>query len=235
MNIRHCALLLLALAVATVSCNKEKGEDEDSRGVKVSFTLTAPTVWEDPSGTWELNWGASDKISMFAFKQPSSAGLSASENTVNFTTNRFSAAGAGRKTDFSGYVPQLGKLGDGNQNLFIIYPAVNLTVSSQSYSADGGAFYKISGPTLPEKQDGTGWRYCRYVSFNGKISTTSREITAPPVFTLVNTLVKFRYSSGKAVNKIDIILDGPGLSGPYPLYSTSPSITEGGQGTPISL
>lgn len=214
------------------ACQKEGGSGEDDgKGQKVSFTLKAPSV--TVNGISETrSWSAGDKLSMFAYKAPTTAGLLSSGNVVNFSSNRFSAESAGATTTFTGYVPKLdGKLPGGNHPLYIIYPPCNLTVSTQSYRQEpDGAYYQITGPSIAQRQDGTGWRYCWFISNDGTISTAKREIAAAPTFSLVNALIRFHYVSGKEIKKIEIKQEEhslPGLAGAFTLHTNQKTIAKG--------
>ena len=225
-------LMLLALASIAFSCQKEgEGGEEDSTGLKVKFSLSAPSVVVD--GTSQVReWTAGDKLSMLAFKVPASAGLLAKNNVVNFSSNRFTAEGAGKTATFSGKVPALdGTLPKGNQSLYIIYPACNLTVPAQSFQQGSAApAYQINGPSISQRQDGTGWRYCWFTSNNGTISTTKREIVTAPIFSLANALVKLTVISGKEIKKIEITQEGtanPGLAGAFILSTGQTALAEG--------
>lgn len=226
------ARILPLLALLVVACQKEGGSgEEDGKGKKVSFSLKAPSV--TVNGTPETRtWAAGDKLSMFAYKAPTTAGLLSSGNVVNFSSNRFSAESAGATATFTGYIPKLdGKIPDGNHPLYIICPPCNLTVSAQSYRQEpDGAYYQITGPSIAQRQDGSGWRYCWFISNDGTISTAKREITAAPTFSLVNALIRFHYVSGKDIKKIVVEQEEhslPGLAGAFTLHTNQKIIAEG--------
>lgn len=226
------ARILPLLALLVVACQKEGGSgEEDGKGQKVSFSLKAPSV--TVNGTPETRtWAAGDKLSMFAYKAPTTAGLLSSGNVVNFSSNRFSAESAGATATFTGYIPKLdGKIPDGNHPLYIIYPPCNLTVSTQSYRQEpDGAYYQITGPSIAQRQDGTGWRFCWFISNDGTISTAKREIAAAPTFYLVNALIRFHYVSGKEIKKIEIEQEEhslPGLAGAFTLQTNQKTIAKG--------
>lgn len=219
--------ILLMGFFAVLACNKESGEQEEGGVKKVSFTLKAPSVKDNT-----LNWSAGDKLSMFAYKVPSTAGLLSKTNVVNFSSNRFSAEGSGATATFSGRIPALdGTLPEGNQSLYIIFPACNLTVSTQSLQQGSSApYYQITGPSIAQKQDGTGWRYCWFVSNNGTISVSKREIISVPAFSMANSLVKLIVISGKEIKKIEINQEStsnPGLAGAFTLSTSQTALIEG--------
>ena len=236
-------LPLVALGLfAIAACQKEGGDNgkEDSKGLKISVKLTAPKVTDAATGQAQTRtWSTGDKISMLAYKAPSVAGALSSNNVVNFTANRFSAESAGSTATFTGSVPALDKtLPKGSHPLYAIYPARNLTVSAQSYQTDGSSYYKITGPSIPAKQDGTGWRYCWFTSRDGSISSPKREIVTAPSFSLANALVRFHYISGKDIQKIEIVQEEqarPGLAGAFTLFSDRTGIAEGCETYSISI
>lgn len=224
-------LPLLALGLfAIAGCEKEGGDDDPSGG-KTSVKISAPKVTDPATGNAQtIAWQAGDKIAMLSYKAPTAAGLLSSNNVVNFSSNRFSAEAAGSTATFSGRIPELGdKLPKGSHPLFAVFPACNLSVSAQSYQNDGSCYYKITGPTIAARQDGTGWRYCCFTSKNGTVSVKDRSIDTAPVFSLANTLVRFNVISSKDVKRIEIRQEEqelPGLAGPFTLYTTRTAIAE---------
>lgn len=243
-------LPLCILLLPAVSCHKEQnGEPGHPGEVKVSFQASSPTaayglpgesaegdptkITDHPDGTSHtIHWSEGDKISMFAYKTPTSAGLMSSSNAVNFSSNRFTADADGVSANFTGWVPELdGTLPQGYQPLYAVYPACNLSLSSQSYQySNGTCYYKITGPSISERQDGTGWRYCWFTARNGTIAATARNIGTAPTFTLANALIRLRYVSGKEIKKIEITQQEktlPGLAGPFTLYTMWNAIAEG--------
>lgn len=234
MNRLTTCLVLLSWGIVTmVSCKTKETPDEDARGLQVSFEAVAPS---------SIGWQSGDKISMLAFKEPTGKGALSSNNVVNFSSNRFSAGESGSTSVFTGRVPSLDVLPQGNYPVFCVYPACNLTVSTQSSSFTLGGKevfgYTLSGPTIPERQDGTGWRYCCFVSLDGTVSAPGRVFNHRLSFKAVNALVKFHYFSGKAIKKIVITLDGqsvPALAGPFKLTTAGAVLTEGCTGRSITI
>ena len=225
-------ILAFLFPVLLLACEKE---GSDAVETKCSFDLAAPAVEEEGGEVHRLQWKTGEKLSLIAFKSPSAAGLRSSDNVVNFSSSRFSSASSGETSTFSGNIPALPA---GVQSLYAIYPASNLTVSSVSVK-DGQTFhYELSGPTLQERQDGTGWKYCYFTACDGKVNTDSRKVEKAPSLTLANTLVKFGVLSGKPITKVTISKQektSPGLSGAITLRTSSPTIREGCPGNVITL
>lgn len=238
--LKHCFVCLMAgVLVAVVSCKKEAGYEggESARdGILVSFesgTLTADGDLDVKStasfanSKYSLSWQVGDQISMFAYKEPVAVNELSVDNVVNFTDNVFTTASAGTTATFSGLIPALDvALPQGVQRLFAIYPACPLSVAEKSLKMNNQEkyFYKVSGASIADIQDGTGWRYCYFISTNGTIDVASRSIVTPPTFTMANALVKLSYNSTKPITRIDVVQDSngllqPGLSGGFIVYS----------------
>ena len=219
--------LFFFMTLLLVSCNKDAGRGGDDKK-SIHFKASISSV----------DWTAGDKISMLAYKTPTAQGLLSSSHVVNFSSVRFTAEADGPVASFNGKIPSLDQLPAGPQMLYAIYPACNLTVSSQSYAEGNSKFYKLTGPSIPQHQDGTGWRYCFFTSTNGSVETTSGEINGPLSFSLANALVSFRYVSGKPIKRIEICqleqLE-PGLAGSAALYTSNNQLAEGCESYSITL
>lgn len=252
-QLKHCiALFALVVVASLVSCTKEVEKDVvgDSQGTFISFEADAPfspeTKMEATYGTSRYNftWQAGDKISMIAYEEPTAANVSSSSKVVNFSANQFNANSDGASTTFSGWVPTLSGTLSGTQKIYAIYPASNLTVSDKSFynSGSGRYYYKITGPAIADVQDGTGWPYCYFAASNGTINAATGQIETAPSFVLSNALIKFSYTSSKAISKIEVTADSdgssqPGLTGNFTLYSLSgfSTIYEGCFGRSVTI
>ncbi len=247
--IRHSKLLFgVLICFAAVGCLKEK-DPYAGKSKPVSFVVgelscdgdEVGKVTDHPSGaTHSLYWDKGDQISMIAFKEPAAAGELSSDNVVNFSSNRFTSDAAGRIATFTGNIPDLaGTLGSGTCKLYAIYPAASVNVAARSTNDYGAVNYNLTGLSIADFQDGTGWKYCWFVSNDGTIDIATRAVKNSPSFMMANTLLKFKYISTKRIRKIEITVSmntsGGGLAGDFVLYTKYKAVQTGCPKTTITI
>ena len=246
-------IFFAVITVASViSCSKADVDNDFSNEVPVvlefdGLAFDAETKVLDAVDGIKHNftWEIGDQMTMILYKKPSAAGELSSENVMNFSsTHRFSAKVAGATTKFTGTLPKdnvQGKWGtSGNIPMWAIYPATPLTVEAASSTA---SYYKITGPSIPSVQDGTGLKYCYFVAakpnFSLQYFTTSSTAQdgAKPNFWLSNALVKFTMNSTKNVKKIVIksMNSRSYLSGDIVYYTSSYGVQDGVGGRELTI
>lgn len=218
--------------MALASCNKDNYVAVGEGGeIEITFNAGPLSVMDDSGLTTRVShstsgnkttssWEDGDQISMVFYNAPGGDGVKSSTTHVaNTSSRRFTTTGDG---NFTGKIntDELAVLGnepDGSSNrlnCFAIYPATDLTVSSNS---SGGSFnyYTVTGPVIPDVQDGTGWPYCYFVSTSGLYSRVHKKfMSGAKSFLLSNTLVKFRVTnSSKDIKNIQITTDASCLVG----------------------
>ena len=228
-------LFAVSLTASLSSCVKETGggisEIQEGAGVPVNFRVGSLS-YEEPATkisvsqtgkTHTVSWSKGDQISMFAYRKPTAAGESASANVANFSSERFTATGSGTSTAFSGNIPEeFASLAQtGTIPLYMIYPAADLTIAEQSSSNSAYVNYNITGLSIPDVQDGTGWKYCWFTSTNAAYDFADRNLSASsvPTFNLANCLVKMTIKSAKKIRKIDIVSKNSYMAGDIVLYT----------------
>lgn len=242
-------IYLALFAAFLLSCTKEDNESI-SGAVPVSFKVGTvsfadgdQSVAEDPSAesvdskisiesttdSHTVSWSVGDKVSMFAYKHGT--------GVVNFSDKKFTAQYSGNTTTFSGYVPtDFSPLSSGFHPVYMIYPAAEVKMEKYVESTAGN-YYLMSGLSIKDHQDGTGWKYCWFFSNNGHIAAGSKKFATPddgnytlPTFTLGHCLVRFTMNSRKPIKKIEISYNhssGPGLVGDFKFYTKWKDIAEG--------
>ena len=231
----------LVIVASVVSCSKTEVGGDFSNEVPVVMEfggLYADVVTKMTDAvngnSHTFSWDAGDEISMFVYKKPTAAGESSAENVVNFSRNRFVALASGNTAKFKGMVPRTtinGKFGaSGTVPVWGIYPATELKVAEKSNTSNASkpsatSYYAITGPSIPNVQDGTGLKYCYFVT-SAKFAQSGASsaplfglggltIAASPVtsFSLSNALVKFDVNSDKDIKKVVISSKNSYLAG----------------------
>ena len=244
----------LIIVASVISCSKADVDNDFSNEVPVVFDFgglefDAETKILDAVDdiTHNFTWEVGDQMTMILYKKPTVAGETSSENVMNFSsTHRFSAKTAGATTKFTGTLPKDNiqeKWGTtGNVPMWAIYPATALTVEATSTAS----YYKITGPSIPSVQDGTGLKYCYFVAakpnfslqyFTTSNTTQDTQNYPKPDFRLSNALIKFTMNSTKSVKKIEI--DGTAsrsyLSGDIIYYTNSFGVQDGVGGRKLTI
>lgn len=232
--------ICVAFAVA-VSCSKVDvdgeglGNPDFSNQVPVELefgglcvdgnVVTTKMVDEVSGNTHTFSWEADDKISMILHTTPTSSGLPVGAKVFNCSSNVFSASKAGATSTFKGMLPKsaIQELfgSTGGVRIWAIYPAQTLTVADELTTDYSYTNYHITGPSIPSVQDGTGFKYCYFVSsgstFNLQYFTMSS--SGVDTFHLSNALIKFATSSTKDIVKVEINGPKSRLSGDIIYYT----------------
>ena len=235
-------LFAASVLVSLVSCVKETEESNISKtqddGVSIDFKV-GPLSYEDETKisvsqtekTHTISWSKGDRISMFAYRKPAAAGESASSNVSNFSSERFTATESGVSASFTGKIPvEFADLAQtGTMPLYMIYPAVTVTVADQSSNNSNYVNYNIKGLSIPDVQDGTGWKYCWFTSTNATYDFAKRNLSdsSAPTFNLANCLVKMTIKSAKKIRKIDIESKNSYMAGDIVLYTGRVAVQTG--------
>ena len=242
----------LVIVASVISCSKADIDNDFAGEVPVTFDFggleanTETKILDEVSGiAHTFSWEIGDQMTMLLYKKPTAVGELSSENVMNFSsTHRFSAKTAGATTRFTGTLPKVdiqGKWGtSGNIPMWAIYPATPLTVEAASSTS---SYYKITGPSIPSVQDGTGLKYCYFVAAKPNFSlayfTTSSTAQdgGKPNFWLSNALVKFTMNSTKNVKKIVIksMNSRSYLSGDIVYYTSSYGVQDGVGGRELTI
>lgn len=191
-------------AIMVFSCAKQ-GFDTVNKGRKVTLTITAPDLDEEPGSKVSFNgsshtkfvWDGNESLHLFSYTK---ATTGTSTDWGNFTTTD-----AGTTASFTGLVP-VEKWGTS------VVAAIGRNLQMNFISNKWRIYYNI-----PNEQDGTGFKYCAFVgmpeynemsntfSFAASDNADGDIITGP--FKLRNALSYFTmpdYEEGKKVVEIRI-------------------------------
>ena len=246
---------ILAAIAAMVSCSKADVNTDTYNGdfsnlvpVELEFgglcvdegVVTTRMVDNISGDTHTFSWEAGDKISMILHTATVSSGLPQNAQVFNCSSNFFSANKTGNTSSFTGMLPRgdiEAMFGTSDKvGIWAIYPAVSLNVADEMTNDYGYNNYNITGPSIPSVQDGTGLKYCYFVSsaskFDLKYFTMS---SGPSPFYLSHSLVKFKTESESEIVKVEIKGGTSELSGDLTYYQGRYYLQTGCLGTSLTI
>ena len=232
MGMKYNMIIALAGVFTILSCSKEpvqinQNEIKDFPVVEVECEIDEPSVGygtepntkvygveEDPvnkPGKHTVKWNAGDEISMFSVvDNPGNTGMTRG-TVLNFSHLRSHLHwGNGTKT-FTMTIPNLKELYGASSGLTTmlccVYPAVTLSATTE---LDGSKINLLAVPdpstplTIPDVQDGTGWKYSVFIA---RSSTFSAQYNSPSggggiKFNLMSVLLRVKLNTTKNITKV---------------------------------
>jgi len=225
-------IIALTGALAFVSCNKEatlKIHEEilDFPIMEIDCEVEDPMIEmgalpqtkiygleEDPinyPGRHTVKWKAGDQISMFSVvDNPGNTGLTRG-TVLNFSHLRSTLHWGNGTKAFTMNVPNLQELYGEKSGLTTMlcgfYPAITLSATTE---LDDNKINLLATPspstplTIPDVQDGTGWKYCVFIARSSMFSAAYNS----PVggggmkFNLMSTLLRVKLNTNKNIKKV---------------------------------
>lgn len=221
-------IIAAVFALTILSCSKESENVApkvitDFPVIEVEADIDAPVV-EVPDAdvpdtklygavdgtTHSVYWKAGDQISQFCIVNvPGTSGLEVGD-VINFSNLRSTLKdGDGTKT-FTMPIPDLktlyGASSGLNTCLCAIYPATTLdvTVTSGTATQINATATPVTPLTIPDVQDGTGWKYSIFMARSATFSAQYNNPTGngKSTFTLKSVVLRLKLNTTKNITKV---------------------------------
>lgn len=227
-------ILVAASVLALLGCSKDPVVNKtkvitDFPVIEVECDVDAPVVGNvaapasapaskvygyeaDPAGSpgvHTVKWKAGDQISQFSVVSAAgTTGLSVGD-VLNFSNLRSTLKNGDGTNTFTMPIPNLqylyGASSGLNTYLCAIYPAT--TFSNIETQVDGTKINVTATPaklTIPEEQDGTGWKYSVFIARSATFSAQYNNPTGggKSTFKLMSTLLRLKLNSSKNITKV---------------------------------
>lgn len=225
-------ILAAACVLALVSCSKENVNDNKTRVItdfpviQVECDVDEPVVNDgiapssapatkisgsetSTAGIHAIQWKAGDQISQFSVVSAGGTTELKVGDVLNFSNLRSTLKNGDGTTTFTMTIPDLqylyGASSGLNTYLCAIYPAT--TFSNITTTVNGTKIDAVATPvklTIPEEQDGTGWKYSVFIARSATFSAQYNNPTGggKSTFKLMSTLLRLKLNSSKNITKV---------------------------------
>lgn len=222
-------ILAAAAALALISCTKESVQTgskviTDFPVIEVDCDVEPPVVGTDPEskiygyvadpenypGRHTVKWKAGDEISQFCIVNVAgTSGLQVGD-VINFSNLRATLKNGDGTTTFTMPIPDLktvyGASSGLNTCLCAIYPATTLdvTVTSGTATAIMATATPVTPLTIPDVQDGTGWKYSIFMARSATFSAQYNNPTGggKSTFFLKSVVLRLKLNTSKNITKV---------------------------------